>query len=888
MNLTMAARRLRGSMKGLAAARRFHALNAAVAASLRNCLDENLVELASSDRRIVDALDRAMGDARYRDQAIDLVRNYVGTLTIAVRNQNDHGREHPSIELFTRHALRTGPSPYHKDRRAEYLAAVAFLNTTANRLQSATLVFDYASFDDYNFGLVVDRLFSQPSGMLSLPEKVIPWLNRTPEFLAGLERELESDDLGKAAREWRVFRRRTHLARLAKISAALDVDVPGLTEGLRAELANSRGTSDSDLLTLAGAALEARTCADAVETWLDSLPEGERRAAHDELRVDGSQTALDPDYPAPDDAEDELRNLRRMVVDRSLTRDFVQAEASRVASRLDAQVKAEHDLGTALEYARLLLEVRHMARYVNFYASFAGALDSIQGKPQSSVLYVYPEGYSLVNGCFSLPVFMEAKRRGAMVGSVSPRTMNWNGIPVLGLIDQDIDLRGRRQVGWHRDWKIDIPNRAITSGPYNIYQPIYEFCTRYQFGFTLNYESDAWARAKTRRMIGYMDSVITYCEELAAWARSTDTAIRFVSNASHFPMIGAYRIFCEAVGYRDDVEFIQVVAGYDNYFKNLGDQQTETLTALNLTRHPDSRSSFLGTREGFAEYTRKHRHDVAAMRSRALEWMSHTRIDKTRALDSAARSAVMERIQEAKRSGKRIYLALGKVVFDHGVKTTEGCCHSDMQAWIQDTVTTAGQCDDVLLLVKPHPHERLRDLTMTSEPLETFRDLIAGELPANVVYLDNDAFSLWELIDEIDLALLWNGTSSLELGAWGVPTVVCDSWAHKDYPVGFLSANTLDEYHSIIRHGARVPAGVQEACILFLNYMASPDVAVPNHLTSTTTLNYNQFTASRINEDAVSDFRLNGDASIAALFDRLGDDESLYAPRAVPLDGSDK
>lgn len=366
-----------------------------------------------------------------------------------------------------------------------------------------------------------------------------------------------------------------------------------------------------------------------------------------------------------------------------------------------------------------------------------------------------------------------------------------------------------------------------------------------------------------------MDHILKYCESVAKWARRERKKVRFIANASHFPQNGAYRVFCEARGYRDDVEFIAVSAGYDNYFKNIGDARSETLTALNLTRNPHSRGSFLGTAEGFEKYWQENSARLPELRQQAAQWLTAKRAQH--APDSVQRDEVLDRIREAKTSGKKVLLLIGKVIYDLGVKYTQGVCHADMSEWITDTVRYANSRKDVLLLIKPHPHESLKSLTMTSDAVPTLRDLITTQLGTNVIYLPHNMFTIGDLQGEIDLGILWNGTSALELAAWGIPVLLGDVWGHYDYPIGFTRPNSRREYRRMMSNPALVDSSqrMRDRAICFLHYMGSDEVGIRNPYTRTSTLNYDQFTASTIDFDKLREFVESGDPKLAELFDRV-------------------
>ncbi|GAB3385185.1 hypothetical protein GCM10027568_01880 [Humibacter soli] len=841
--------------------------------------DTELVALLRTVERSADSV---------ADALLTSVTTYLKALDRATNYHNDSGEDTPSVALFTGHALAADPEVFNKNVLANYALEVIFLNVRIYRHSAAEKLIRHYDpvFDDCHRAALCKRMLASSSGRLSLDVDVRPLMTRAKSWASALDAQmagLRESGGNDAAVAWRRQRKREYLSNLSGIVRMLELGLPGLPGLCREEMKNCHGQTREGAWEFMRTMAETGVYDDDIRAWAASLPpEAHQDGALSHLI--GRLSAGRPGHPAttrylpPDSFPRRWHNLNVAFTDRLVSRRQVSQQAASLMEEALALYEAAETTAQRLERLGIIYALRVNRRYQDFWADFS---DVLAMEPQGSIgdtVYLFPESWSLVDGTLALPLLLEARRRGNIAAAVNPRVADFeptadDGLnELIGLFDAPNDLRYEQTTQRFFDWKIDLAHKRITAGPYNIYQPVFEHVTRYQFTYFLDFATDACSRQAVLHYITYMDHVLKYCESVAAWARREGKKVRFIANASHYPQNGAYRIFCEAKGYRDNVEFIAVSAGYDNYFKNIGDARTETLTALNLTRNPHSRNSFLGTEAGFERYWKESLPRLPELRQQATQWLTAKRAQHAAdSGDSAERDEVLERIREAKAAGKKVLLVVGKVIYDLGVKYTKGVCHADMSEWITDTVRYANTRSDVLLLIKPHPHESLKALTMTSDEVPTLRDLIATPVGNNVIYLPHDMFTIADLQAHIDLGILWNGTSALELTAWGIPVLLCDVWGHYDYPIGFTRPRSRRAYHRMMSKPEVVNCDqeLRDRAICFLNYMGSDAVRIRNPYTRTTTLNYNQFSASAIQLDKIRDFVEHGDPELEALFDRI-------------------
>ena len=165
----------------------------------------------------------------------------------------------------------------------------------------------------------------------------------------------------------------------------------------------------------------------------------------------------------------------------------------------------------------------------------------------------------------------------------------------------------------------------------------------------------------------------------------------------------------------------------------------------------------------------------------------------------------LDRIHAWKASGKKVACAFGKVVCDSSVPYDGGPAHENMKDWLNHTIESV-RGSDTLLLLKPHPHELKESIACFLN--EQFTDIIETELPENVILLGHRWFDINILTTFLDLGLVYNGTTSVELGVIGIPCILCSHFAPIDYPIGHVTPTSREEYRQYVRF--EKPADVDE------------------------------------------------------------------------------
>lgn len=529
--------------------------------------------------------------------------------------------------------------------------------------------------------------------------------------------------------------------------------------------------------------------------------------------------------------------------------------------------------------ANQIVRTKKALKYLASARTYWRCLDAVKPQTQGDTLFVHVGLSFGPSAHHAFPILLEAKKRGNLISGIHQNAYTYFSEEHQELLDISKNTLGFGDIRYLKggprkfDWEIDLDKKRAAANGINLYQPIFDRVARWQFSYFMFYESDAAAKHLFKMSVDAYDMILENCMEYEKWAVANNFKVRFISDVSHLYPEAAYMFFCDAYQGPADMKYIQVGPGYEDYFKNKEDSVNETLAGLNMTDNPDSRLPQFGTKAMFEKYYAGHTHEIETWRQKSQKWFHYQRSLGARDLDEselAEKETVLKRIREFKAAGKKVYMASGKLVFDLAVKYTKGCAHEDMSHWITHTVETVKKNPDILLLIKPHPHETRKEITMSSEEVGTIADLIKTDFGGNTILLKGNWFRNIDLMNDIDVEFTWGGTSSLEFQSQGIKTMMADEWAHKDYPIGFIKIESLEEYERFINHPEQFPTpeGLPERALMFLAFMCSEDVLLQNKYTETMGNNYG-IHKSRINVDAVRDFVRNGDEKLAQFYDRL-------------------
>lgn len=126
--------------------------------------------------------------------------------------------------------------------------------------------------------------------------------------------------------------------------------------------------------------------------------------------------------------------------------------------------------------------------------------------------------------------------------------------------------------------------------------------------------------------------------------------------------------------------------------------------------------------------------------------------------------------------------------------------------WVKQTLNFVADRDDLQLVIKPHPAEAHRETEV--EMATWIRSEV--DIPENVTVLDPDTdISPYELMQEIDLGIVYNSTVGLETAYEGVPVITTGDTHYKN--LGFTyDPETREEYLELLKRASSLSMSDEE------------------------------------------------------------------------------
>lgn len=426
-----------------------------------------------------------------------------------------------------------------------------------------------------------------------------------------------------------------------------------------------------------------------------------------------------------------------------------------------------------------------------------------------------------------LMVLIEMKRQGwAVIPTVEgllPRQLTGN--PALDVMNGAI----MRTTAIH-------PGRADVLKDVNDF--VFEGSTGRLHWKNLDLSHSIWEDAAVNRRCYSVDygcpSLRRYLSNLADWTRSTarvldyahklhrETGIKVATMAlfnSRLPD-SLHRLFCNEYGNPDSFFALHAANGYQNYFTNFATNVSQRFVLRNVTKASEVRSASFPVPENFERYYEENRARLPEMLER---FAGVTKIKRsTDGIHTKPQEVIdaSEKIAAWRAKGGKVACAFGKVVCDSSVPFDGGPAHANMKDWINDCVR-AVKGSNTLLLIKPHPHEM--NNSIATFPNEFFTDLITEPVDENVLILGHRWFDMFDMKDRIDIGLIYNGTTAIELGIMGIPCVLAGHFAPIDYPIGHVVPKDRQDFRRLVRFEKPtvVAPDIVERAACWLDYMAS-------------------------------------------------------------------
>ena len=522
-------------------------------------------------------------------------------------------------------------------------------------------------------------------------------------------------------------------------------------------------------------------------------------------------------------------------------------------------------------------------------------------RPKGLVVLLCPSAGKLID--IPLLALAEAKKAVYAVtslfpGTIRPDSTNISEIDAIYAQIGDGQLVSR----WHaaqeelfdgllNNWDIDLERRKAHCEGINLFHGIHEaLCCEFR-RYTINYRHPL-VKLRAFKRIVEMDLMVSSVKELKRISQVLDLPIRFLAARHHMSGEYAVRFVTQKLAVEADIRFLGSQSGYDNYYRNFREELSTTIALQDLTKHSlQSRSASISKLEfeqWYARHWPQRSNGFQRPESSILAVVQQNRVRRQAKLRGDS-IEFLRRLAGAREAGKSVVALFGKVLFDLGVPYEGGPAHRDMRDWFDHCCELASNHQDLVILIKPHPHEARNDIALF--PSEMLRDWLPKHVPDNLIYLDHDMFNVYELSEVIDLGIVWNSTVCLELGILGVPCLVSSWYGAIDYPVGHHQPIDRRDFAKLVCSARSIKPNpdTRSRCMALIEYLRSEKVATPYRYTVREVTNKVARQHGWLQED-LSRYHRDGDKYVEMLAGRIYESFSgrlKVAPLPAPLMGLD-
>ena len=412
-------------------------------------------------------------------------------------------------------------------------------------------------------------------------------------------------------------------------------------------------------------------------------------------------------------------------------------------------------------------------------------------------------------------------------------------------------------------WEVDWGNKQIISNGINFYQGFYE-----RLSTSLRrYYVDLNKADISKNFIGQIaraDTCLTVCNNIfKELVIGKSLPITFVSGNSHVTPFSVFRDFARNKNH-NKLGFVNCNVAYEAYFSNLGSKFANTMCVTDMTLYPNIRAPFMPRMDQFEAWYKKNINNTKYLKqAEGLIKVNRVSQDSNR-----KELKIIEYLKLQKTKGKKIICAFGKVPVDLNVPFDGGPAHQDMSDWINHTVKICSKNQDIVLLVKPHPHEVRPEIAL--DLVYGFNELITEDIGDNVFLLEPKDINSHTLAPYIDLAILYNGSSSLELASQGIPVLMTSYFGRYDYPIELLYPETRESYERFIKStNYPIPTlAVRKKAAFLMCYMGTEEISILNQY-SARQLTNDKMGIPKWRKDKIKELLANGDEKMTLIANRV-------------------
>ncbi|MGY0585792.1 MAG: capsular polysaccharide export protein, LipB/KpsS family [Paraglaciecola chathamensis] len=412
------------------------------------------------------------------------------------------------------------------------------------------------------------------------------------------------------------------------------------------------------------------------------------------------------------------------------------------------------------------------------------------------------------------------------------------------------------------DWTVDWEAKRIEALGINFYQGFYESLSV----SSRHYHVDINKPEIVKLLKGFIlraDTCLNVCFNIFNQVVRKGMPVSIVSGNSHVTPYSVFRDFARSKDH-PLLSFINCNVAYEAYFSNLGSKFANTMCVTDMTLFKNIRAPFMARKDQFDRwYDENQDNPIYLEKAKSL-----INVNRVGSSTNDKELELIHYIKEQKSKGVKIVCAFGKVPVDLNVPYDGGPAHTDMADWITNTVEICNGVEDILLLVKPHPHELRPEIAL--DLVESFHDLIDVPVAKNVLLLGHKDINGHALAPYLDLALLYNGSSAVELAAQGIPVMLTAYFGKHDYPVELNYPKSRDDYKDfILSLNYPVPElDVRKRAAFLLCYLGTEEISILNQY-SLRQLTNDKIGVPRWRHQKINEFLTNGDPKMELIADRI-------------------
>jgi hypothetical protein len=375
-----------------------------------------------------------------------------------------------------------------------------------------------------------------------------------------------------------------------------------------------------------------------------------------------------------------------------------------------------------------------------------------------------------------------------------------------------------RTEGLQNDWQVSLQDAVVSCNNNDFYGLFFNKlgATFKQHGFS---DVDpVKLKSAIDLNIRQADAAFSIFDKLLAINETLNIPIIVAGHEPNYPPSGVFKVRAASIDQPSRISFLEVRPGYQHYFNAGQKTNISAVSVANVTKNrvhsarcvPKAR--FEGWEKSLGE-TERH----------GLVQRAKAYVEQDRTGGKSQHARLVAELEQLKLKGKRIIALYGSIPYDFGHPwRDEGYVHRDLLDWVVHSCNTCRQIDDVVLLLKPHPSEL--DAKNFKRPkvlfFEMIKDLIDGD---KVRLLPHESINAFELLDLVDLSLVWRGSVAIEAIAKGRPVIECAPHSSSSYILEGFRPRSREHYERALAGLESVECSTEQSvrAALYLEYLRS-------------------------------------------------------------------